>query len=446
MEPISLRAASRVWLRIGLLSFGGPAGQIALMHGELVDRRRWISDARFLHALSFCTLLPGPEAMQLATYVGFLMHRLPGALVAGGLFVLPGALVMLALSALYGAFHRSFLVEALFLGLKAAVVALVVHAVARVAKRALKGPVHWAVAGASFVALLAFQVPYPAVVLATGLLGAVLGARAAGQGGAAAAATAVPTLIDAMEARGELAHARPSWRRTVATFAVGLALWALPLLGVAWALGPESLWAKEARLFSEAAVVTFGGAYAVLGFIAHQVVELGWLSPQQMVDGLGLAETTPGPLILVLEFVGFLSAHQHPGGLSPFGAGALGAAVTLWATFVPCFLWILAGAPWVEALRGNVRLRGALGLITAAVVGVIAQLSLWFALHTLFAQVGERALGPVRLPWPELATVQWPAAVLCAVALVLVLRTRVGVGWVLAGCSAGGLAARLLAG
>jgi chromate transporter len=445
MPTMTLREATKVWLRIGLLSFGGPAGQIALMHDELVEKRKWISDARFLHALSFCTLLPGPEAMQLATYIGWLMHRTPGALVAGGLFVLPGALVLLVLSAIYATLHKAFVVEALFFGLKAAVIALVAQAVIRVGRRALKRPVHVACAAVAFFSLLSLDIPYPLVVLGMGALGAILGPRVAPPPEAKKDAATPDTLIDAMESRGELLHTLPSNRRTATAAALGALAWAGPLVVVTLVFGASSLFAKQARFFSEAAVVTFGGAYAVLGFVAQQAVQVyGWLEPKQMVDGLGLAETTPGPLILVLVFVGFVGAYQHAAALPPLVAGTLGGAITLWATFAPCFVWVFIGGPWVEALRGNARLRGALSLITAVVVGVIAQLSLWFAVHTLFADVGRLNFGPVHLPWPTWSTVQWGAVGLCTIAVLLLFRLKLGLGWVLAACSAGGLVWRLV--
>jgi chromate transporter len=436
---VTLAQATKVWLRIGLLSFGGPAGQIALMHSELVDKRKWISDERFLHALSFCTLLPGPEATQLATYIGWLLHRTPGAVVAGGLFVLPGALVLLVLSALYAQFRQLFVIEAVFFGLKAAVVALVLQALWRVGQRALRSRLHVLVAALTFVALFVFSVPFPLVVLSAGLVGLVLGGRVPLKSEARTSHADGPTLLDSL---GPLEHTRPSLKRTALTAAAWLLVWWLPVVAVALVAGAQSVWAQESLFFSKAATVTFGGAYAVLSYISQQAVEVyGWLQPGQMVDGLGLAETTPGPLILVLEFVGFVGAFQHPGALPPLVAGALGAAVTLWATFVPCFLWILTGGPWIEALRGNVRLSAALSLITAAVVGVIGELSLRFATLTLFRETAT-VLGHVLAP--VLPSVQWPAVLLCAIAAVLLFRVKLGLGWVLAACSLGGIALRAL--
>jgi chromate transporter len=418
----SFSEALKVWFKIGCLSFGGPAGQIALMHTELVEKRQWISEERFLHALSFCTLLPGPEAQQLATYIGWVKHGTRGALVAGGLFVLPGALVLLVLSAIYAQFDHVPAVAAVFFGLKAAVVALVLQALIRIGRRALTSRLHLACAIAAFVALFLFEVPFPAVVVTVGMLGLVLGARIAKK----ADVTDAP---------------RPTLARTFGTAALCLFAWWAPLALVALLTGAQSVWTKEATFFSETAVVTFGGAYAVLSYVSHQSVYVfGWLQPGQMLDGLGLAETTPGPLILVLEFVGFLGAYQHPGALPPLLAGTLGAAVTLWATFAPCFLWILTGAPWLETLRRNVRLTAALSLITAAVVGAIAELSLRFSVLTLFRMVATLQVNAMHVLVPITRTFQWRAAALIALALLLLFRLRVGVGWVLAACALGALA------
>jgi chromate transporter len=440
---MTLGEATKVWLRIGLLSFGGPAGQIALMHDELVHKRKWISEERFLHALSFCTLLPGPEAQQLATYIGWLMHRTPGALVAGGLFVLPGALVLLVLSALYAQFRRVFFVEAVFFGLKAAVVALVLQALIRIGRRALTSRLHVAVALATFVALFLFGVPFPVVVLTAGVLGLLLGpAIAPKKVENKAAAPAEPTYLDTL---GPQPHHQASLKRTLSTAALWLGVWWVPLGLVAAAFGARSIFAQQGVFFSEAAMVTFGGAYAVLSYVSRQAVEVyGWLKPGQMVDGLGLAETTPGPLILVLQFVGFVGAFQHPGSLPPLLAGTLGALITLWATFMPCFLWILVGAPWIEAVRGNVRLSSGLSLITAAVVGVIAELSFRFTVLTTFGMVATVQVNAMRLLVPIGSTVQWRAVALCGFALLLLFRARLGLGWVLALCALGGLGLRAL--
>jgi chromate transporter len=370
---VSFSEAVRVWAKIGLLSFGGPAGQVALMHKELVEERRWIDEERFLHALNYCMLLPGPEAQQLATYIGWLMHKTRGGVVAGALFVLPGFFAILGLSLLYAGFRELPFVAAVFFGLKAAVLAVVVEAVLRVGKRALKGSFMVLVAAAAFVAIFAFHLPFPALVLSAGLCG-LLGRRflpgAFPEPSKLKVESDHATVIDAMAAAGELEHTRPSTSRALGIVLTFALLWGAPLVLLAALAGRESIFAREAVFFSKAAVVTFGGAYAVLAYIAQQAVEAyHWLRPGEMLDGLGLAETTPGPLIMVVEFVGFMGAFRNPGGLWPLGAGMLGALVTVWVTFVPCFFWIFLGAPYVEALRmdelfGELRPRrlGALGL------------------------------------------------------------------------------------
>jgi chromate transporter len=446
---VPFREALRVWTRIGLASFGGPAGQIALMHRELVERRRWIDEARFLHALNYCMLLPGPEAQQLATYVGWLMHRTAGGLAAGVLFVLPGFVAILALSALYASLRELPAVSALFFGLKAAVLAVVIEAVLRVGKRALKGRVALAVAAVAFLALFLFGVPFPAIVLATGALGFLLGRvrpdAFAGAGPSSAPAGSA-TVIERMAAAGELAHTRPSLRRAVMVVVVCVTLWGAPPLLAHTTLGPDSVFVEVAAFFSKAAVVTFGGAYSVLAYVAQQAVENhGWLRPGEMLDGLGLAETTPGPLILVLEFVGFVAAFRDPGALPPMLAGVLGALMTVWVTFVPCFLWIFLGAPYVEALRASLPLRAALSMITAAVVGVILNLSLWFGLHVLFADVVEVRVGFARVLAPAPSSLDPAAAVLVAVAMLALFRFKLGLSKTLALSAALGLAWKLLA-
>jgi len=446
--PVSFAEAVRVWARIGLLSFGGPAGQVALMHEELVERRRWIDEARFLHALNYCMLLPGPEAQQLATYIGWLMHRTRGGLVAGVLFVLPGCLMMLLLSALYAGFGQLPAIAALFFGLKAAVLAVVFEAVLRIGKRALLNRLMQGLAALAFVAIFFFEVPFPLVVLAAGLFGWV-GSRvlpgAFPESSKSAGASAEPTVIDRMFEAGELEHTRPSRARAGRVLITCLTLWAAPLAAFAALTGPGSVFVHEGLFFSQAAVVTFGGAYAVLAYIAQRAVEdFGWLGPGQMLDGLGLAETTPGPLILVVQFVGFLGAFNHPGALPPMLAGVLGSLITVWVTFVPCFLWIFLGAPYIEALRGHRALRSALSAITAAVVGVILNLSIWFALHVLFAKLGERHVGPLRLMVPELASFDPAAGALAALAMLAMFRLKLGMPRTLAGCAALGVLVKLL--
>jgi chromate transporter len=421
LQPPTYTEALKVWARIGLLSFGGPAGQIALMHRELVEERKWIDEGRYLNALNFCMLLPGPEAMQLATYVGWRMHGLKGGLTAGLLFVIPGALVVLALSMLYAAFGKLPLVEALFIGIKAAVLAIVVEALLRIARRSLKDGVEWAIAGAAFVAIFFLAVPFPLIVLAAALIGFARG----GVDVPAATRVAKPDVGVPVA-------------QTLTTTAVWLAIWIVPLAALAGIFGSTHVLTQIAVFFSKLAVVTFGGAYAVLAYMAQDVVEThGWLTAGEMLDGLGLAETTPGPLILVTEFVGFLAANRHGGG-NPWVMGMLGAVVTLWATFAPCFLWIFAGAPYIERLNAEPRLKAALAAVTAAVVGVILNLTVWFALHVLFATVTERFAGPLRLHVPELFSISGPALVLSGVAIVLLFVLHRGVLTTLAVC--GGLA------
>jgi chromate transporter len=445
--PVPLSQAARVWARIGLLSFGGPAGQIALMHKELVEERKWISESRFLHALNYCMLLPGPEAQQLATYIGWLMHRTAGGLVAGTLFVLPGFLTILGLSLLYVELRHVPAVAAIFFGLKAAVLAIVVEAVIRVGKRALKTRPLYALAALAFVAIFFFAVPFPLIVLCAGVLGLV------GSWVLPAAFPAPPlpkadgaadTVIDALMDAGQLGHIRPSRARAVRVLLVCLTLWFLPLALLAATLGAKSVLVQEGVFFSQAAVVTFGGAYAVLSYIAQRAVETyGWLQPGEMLDGLGMAETTPGPLIMVVQFVGFMGAYRHPGALPPLVAAVLGSLVTVWVTFVPCFLWIFLGAPYIEALRGKRTLAAALSAITAAVVGVILNLSIWFAVHTVFAEVAERHAGPLRIFVPTFATVDLPSLVLSLLVFVAMFRFQVGMAKALLGSAALGLAWKL---
>ncbi|MBI5517611.1 MAG: chromate efflux transporter [Deltaproteobacteria bacterium] len=447
---VPFREALAVWTRIGLLGFGGPAGQVALLHRELVETRRWVDEARFLHALNYCMLLPGPEAQQLATYLGWLLHRTPGAVVAGTLFVLPGALAVLALSALYAGYGALPAVAALFFGLKPAVLAVVLEALLRVARRALTRPALRAIAALAFLALFAFAVPFPVVVFGAGALGLALQRLAplALPAPASAHAGAVgDTVVERMAAAGELAHTRPSLARAARVLGVCGLLWAGPLLGLRALFGPRSVVLDEGLFFSRAAVVTFGGAYAVLAYVAQRAVDgYHWLLPGEMVDGLGLAETTPGPLILVLEFVGFLGAYRHPGGLPPMAAGTLGAAVTVWTTFVPCFLWILLGAPYLEALRGNRALQASLSAITAAVVGVILNLSLWFGLHVLFRGTSVLHLGPLHLLVPTLSSADPVAWALALLAVFGLLRLKLPMPAVLVGCAALGALGRLAAG
>jgi chromate transporter len=420
----SFREALAVWTRIGFLSFGGPAGQIALLHQELVEKRGWLDEKRFLSALNFCMLLPGPEAMQLATYSGWRLHGVAGGLAAGLMFVLPGAALMLGLALLYATFGSLPAVEALFFGVKAAVLAIVVEALVRVARRALKGPGDWLIAAAAFVALFAFHVPFPLVV-------------------AAALAVGYLSADAARDRPADSAPAPVSTYATLRTIAVWLAIWIAPLLLVGAIFGPSHVLSQLAVFYSKLAVVTFGGAYAVLTYMAQQVVEgFGWLSPGEMLDALGLAETTPGPLILVTEFVGVLAAWRH-GGDWPLLMGVLGGVVTLWATFAPCFLWIFAGAPYIDWLTREPRLSGALRGVTAAVVGVILNLTLWFALHVLFREVGPVVWGPVSPSLPVLSSFSPALGALSALALVIVFATR-NIPAALAVCAAASLIGSML--
>jgi chromate transporter len=425
----SFAEALALWGKIGILSFGGPAGQIALMHRLLVDERRWIAPGAFLHALNFCMFLPGPEAMQLATYVGWRLHGTAGGLAAGLLFVLPGAFVVLGLSIAYAFFGQVPLVEAAFLGVKAAVLVIVVEALIKVARRALRGPYDVAIAAAAFAAIFFFAAPFPVIIAAASLIGWLL---------ALAAPPAAPTPIT------DLSPVPLS--RTVKTAALWLAIWIGPLLAVAALFGRAHVTTDLALFFSKLAIVTFGGAYSVLAYMAQQAVETyGWLTPGEMLDGLGLAETTPGPLILVTEFVGFLAGFRH-GGEPKLAFGLLGAAVTLWATFAPCFLWIFTGAPYVERLSTNPRLAGALAGVTAAVVGVIFNLSLWFALHVMFGSVTAAWHGPVLLWTPDLASLNVEALLLAILAGALLFGLRLGTLSTLAITAAASLAWSLLRG
>lgn len=423
--------AFRTWLKIGLISFGGPAGQIAMMHRILVEEKRWISESRYLHALNYCMLLPGPEAQQLATYVGWLLHRTLGGLVAGILFVLPGAIIILALSVLYAGFRELTVVQAVFFGIKAAVLAVVIEAVLRIGRRALRNSMMYGIAAIAFIAIFFLQVPFPIIVIAAGLIGLAGGKfrpdRFAAAVGHGTSSTGARSALDAALDEGELPHTRPSARQAFAVAATCLVLWFAPIIALAAMLGPAHVFVEEGLFFSKMAVVTFGGAYAVLAYVAQQAVEThGWLAPGEMLDGLGMAETTPGPLIMVVQFVGFMGAYRQPGALDPMLAGVLGAALTTWVTFVPCFLWIFLGAPYIEALRGNRSLGAALSAITAAVVGVILNLAVWFALHVGFGTVREIELAGVRLFWPDWATMNWASLFLTAAALIAMLRFRVG--------------------
>ena len=426
---IAFRDAFIVWLRVAALSFGGPAGQIAVMHRILVDEKKWVGEHRFLHALNFCMLLPGPEAQQLAVYLGWLLHKTKGGLVAGTLFVLPGFIAILVLSYIYVAFGSLGLVEGLFFGLKAAVLAIVMQAVARIGSRALKNNAMIGIAVVAFVAIFAFDVPFPLIVLAAGLIG-YLGGRASSPlfriGGGHGGATGT-ILADRDSALGEATphHARANLAWSLKISAAFLVLWLTPVLLLFAVLGGDNVFTQIAFFFSKMAVVTFGGAYAVLAYVAQKAVETyGWLTPGEMLDGLGMAETTPGPLIQVVQFVGFMAAYRLSGALDPMIAATLAAVLTTWVTFMPCYLWIFLGAPFIESLRENQALTGAMSAITAAIVGVIMNLAIWFALHVLFSQHVPWTGFGMSLDVPEWASLDGAAFVLTAAAVAAVFRFK----------------------
>src|SRR5438132_1131630 len=439
---VLLSEAFRVWLRVAGLSFGGPAGQIAVMHRIIVDEKKWIGESRFLHALSYCMLLPGPEAHQLAIYIGWLMHRWPGAIVAGGLFVVPGIISIMALSYVYAAFGSVPAVVAFFFGLKAAVLAIVLQAVHRVGSRALKSRAMLVLAAAAFFGIFFLGVPFPLIVLAAGIIGFV-GARrgsSAFQVGEHGPGRKTDGAGESLIGEELPEHARPTVARALRVSAICLSLWLVPGDAAIALLGVDHTFSEIGAFFSKMAVVTFGGAYAVLAYMAQQAVETyGWLRPGEMLDGLGMAETTPGPLIMVVQFVGFLAAFRHPGSLPPMLAGTLGGLLATWCTFVPCFLWIGLGAPFVEKLRDHKALNGAIAGITAAVVGVILNLAIWFALHTIFLETFPvRGFG-LSFDAPVPASVNfWPLALSLA-AIVAIFRFKTGMIQTLLACSVVGI-------
>jgi chromate transporter len=442
---ISFGEAFRVWLKIALLSFGGPAGQIAVMHRILVEEKNWISESRFLHALNYCMLLPGPEAQQLATYIGWLLHRTVGGIVAGCLFILPGVVSIMALSYVYAAYGNVGFVEALFYGLKAAVLAIVIQAVVRLGKRALRNNAMRALAVAAFGAIFFFNVPFPAIILAAGVIG-YLGARtgrpefAAGGGHGGSHSTAA---VDSMMSDELPDHVRPSVARALRVSAIWLLLWLVPVFTLLTVYGEANVFSQIAVFFSKMAMVTFGGAYAVLAYVAQQAVEnYHWVQPREMLDGLGMAETTPGPLVMVLQFVGFMAAFRDPGALSPMVAGTLGGLLATWVTFTPCFLWIFLGAPFIEVMKGNQALAGALSAITAAVVGVILNLSIWFAIHTIFREVLPIRSFGLLFEMPVLTSVDPAALILSLAAATAIFRFHIGMLTVLGGACAAGLLLR----
>ena len=417
LPAVTLREATAVWAKIGFLSFGGPAGQIALMHRILVDEKRWISEARFLHALNFCMLLPGPEAQQLATYVGWLLHRIRGGLIAGSLFILPGFVVILALSYVYMTAGNVPLVQGLFTGLKAAVVAIVLQAVIRIGRRTLRSFVPAAVALAAFLAMFVWRVPFPYVILSAAIIGAV-------------ATRYLPSAVHGDPGASDVnvpagAEGRGYALKCVLVFGL---LWLTPTVALLSVLGGDDVFANIGSFFSKMAVVTFGGAYAVLAYVSQEAVgTYQWLAPGEMIDGLAMAETTPGPLIMVTQFVGYAAAYRDPGSLPPGVAGFLGSVLTVWVTFVPCFLWIFMGAPYLERLRSSAVLSGALAGVTAAVVGVVVNLALWFSMHALFADVTPTDFGFAALELPVWSSLRLPALFIALTGLAALFAFRASV-------------------
>jgi len=409
----SFGEAFRFWLKLGFISFGGPTGQIAIMQTELVEKKKWISQSRFLHALNFCMLLPGPEAQQLAIYIGWLLHKTWGGIVAGAFFVIPSIFILWGLSFVYAAFGNIPWIAAIFYGLKPAVTAIVLTAVIRIGRKALKNEVMWTLAALAFIAIYFFKVPFPAIILSAGVIGFVGGLlwKSKFENASKENPTSATSVIS--DEQESPAHARPNLSRAFWVTIVWLTLWLTPTVIVGAVRGWDSTLFKEGLFFSKAAVITFGGAYAVLPYVTQEALfHYGWLKPGQMMDGLGLAETTPGPLIMVLQFVGFMGAWQHPAGLSPLVAASSGALITTWATFTPCFLWIFLGGPYIEQLRGNAKLTSALSAITAAIVGVVLNLAVWFALHVFF---------------PATGTMDWFAILLCIAAVVAMMRYKVDI-------------------
>ena len=428
--PIPFSEGVRVWARVAALSFGGPAGQIAVMHRILVDEERWIGENRFLHALNYCMLLPGPEAMQLATYIGWLLHGVRGGLVAGCLFVLPGFLSIMALSVLYASFQEASFVQAIFFGIKAAVLAIVIEALLRIGKRALKTWPMYLIAAAAFVAIFAFDAPFPLIIAAAALVGflgghfdparfLVIRARETTEDGESEPEAVLHT--------GGMAKAQPTWRGAVRTALIWGSIWAAPIIALILLVGPNHVFTELAVFFSKLAVVTFGGAYAVLAYMAQEAVQThGWLAPGEILDGLGMAETTPGPLIQVVQFVGFMGGYREADMLGPVASGIAASVIVTWVTFVPCFLWIFLGAPFIEKLRGVKLLTAALSAVTAAVVGVILNLAIWFALHVAFARLDEVRGYGARLLVPDFATIDVASVVIAAAALIAMLRFKIG--------------------
>jgi chromate transporter len=436
---ITFSEAIRVWCRVAALSFGGPAGQIAVMHRILVEEKRWVSENRFLHALNYCMLLPGPEAQQLATYIGWLLHGWRGGLMAGGLFILPGFLSILALSLIYAVYQDAQWVQALFFGLKAAVLAVVLSAVIRIGGKVLKNRVMVAVAVLAFLGIFVFTLPFPVIVLIAAVVGLVGGKLC-------------PDLFAVLKEHGAVgatgarlddrlqSHSPPSRLRTLKVLAIWLPLWFLPIAALTFVFGHDHVLTTEAIFFSKAAVVTFGGAYSVLAYIAQQAVETyQWLMPGEMLNGLGMAESTPGPLIQVVQYVGFMGAYRDPAPFTPITAGIVGSIVTTWVTFTPCFLWIFLGAPYIEHLRGSKVLGAALSTITAAVVGVVLNLAVWLALHVIFEHVDQWRRWGIRILSPQWSTVDPASAVISIAAFIALFRLKWGLFTTLASATLGGM-------
>lgn len=433
---IPFNEALKVWAKVALYSFGGPAGQIAVMHRLLVEEKKWIKEHDFLHALNYCMLLPGPEAQQLATYTGWLLHGVRGGLVAGGLFILPGFVSILLLSILYVLFNDTLLVEGLFYGIKPAVLAIVVGAVVKISQRALKTPAMLAIAVLSFVAIFFFNVPFPAIIITAGLLAYFGGRMSESQ------FYAVRPADDKVQATRT---AKPKLTSTLTTIGLWLAIWLLPIVVLVLTLGRGHVFTEEAVFFSKTAVVTFGGAYAVLAYISQKAVETyGWLQPDEMLDGLGMAETTPGPLIQVVQFVGFMGAFRFAVGVEPLLAGVIGSVVVTWATFAPCFLFIFAGAPYIEYFRGNKALGTALSGITAAVVGVILNLAIWFSLHTLFTAHTEVGYGLLSFEAPVWDSIDPYAVAIAVLAFVAYFGFKLDMLKTIGLCVVAGLAVKAL--
>ena len=449
---VSSREAFWVWVRIAALSFGGPAGQIAVMHRILVEEKRWISETRFLHALNYCTLVPGPEAHKLAVYIGWLLHRTRGGLTAGLLFIFPGLISLGVLSWIFATYGNVGYVQALFFGLQAAVLAVVLEAVIRVGRRALKSRLMVLIAALSFIAIFFFAVPFPAIIICAALIGLIgnaigrVSTRSAGHGSAESDDGPLPA-IDAAFAVEIPEHVRPSHTRALKVTLIGGLLWLSPLIILMATMGPSNVFANIAAFFSKLSVLTFGGAYAILTYVAQQAVDhYHWLAPSEMLSGLGMAETTPGPLISVVQFVGFMAAFRHPGTLDPALAGTLGGLLAKWVTFAPSFLFIFIGAPYIEALRSNHALNTVLSMIMAAVVGVILNLAIWFAIHTLFAQVDVRYVSGMTLQIPVLSSLNPWALVLSSAAGIVLFRFKLGMVTTLAGCCLAGIIIHMLRG